>query len=278
VCVPLITTRLNGVLGGAALRIARRVLPREVARALLGSTDGMVRTSPSLVALASLAFCLLLCSAARAEWPNDDERAQGPGASAATPVEPIEVREEERVRFDHRPFGLQLRLGFATSVGLAGVVGEYDVADWINVGAGLGTNALGPIGGAHVRLRPAVLRTLAGGAAHAFVIETALSRGRYQGSIGGIFSAMCEGSADDPRSNCYDPPVTTEWVWWGQAEIGWEFRGRSGFVFRATTGVAGLLGTPEWKCTLQGKPAPCGRHLPEAILPGTLTLALGYAF
>jgi hypothetical protein len=183
------------------------------------------------------------------------------------------------VEFDDRPFNVQLRLGFGSSVGVSGLVGEVDLDDRINIGAGAGTNLRGAIVGAHVRLRPLVFRTSQGGAAHAIPIEAAVSRSRYSGALGdGFLSDLCEGAWNDPKSRCYDPPITAEWVWWGQIETGWEFRHRSGLSLRATTGVAWLLATPNWQCTIDGAPVPCGHRVPSTVLPGTFTFSVGYSF
>jgi hypothetical protein len=205
----------------------------------------------ALVVAACVAFFLLLPAAARASGGD--------------------------VSFDDRPFNLQVRTGFGSSVGSLGLVGEFDLDDRFNVGAGAGTNLLGLIVGAHARLRPVVFRTSSGRAAHAIVAEGAVSRSRYSGSLDGLMSSLCEGAWDDPKSQCYDPPIDPEWVWWGQLEVGWEFRHRNGMLVRATTGAAVMLAMPDWKCTLHGAPAPCGHSSPALSLP-TLTLAMGYAF
>ena len=163
-------------------------------------------------------------------------------------------------------------------MGVTGIVGEFDIDDGLNVGAGFGSNIVGPVGEVHLRLRPIVFRTQAGGAAHAIVVELAGSRSRYAGSVEDLLSLGCEGPRDDPLSQCYDPPVDPVWVWWGQLDLGWEFRHRSGFLMRATTGAAVLLTNSEWRCTLRGAAVPCGMHRPSYVLPSTLTLAVGYAF
>jgi hypothetical protein len=183
-----------------------------------------------------------------------------------------------QVAFDDRRFNIQGRLGLGTSVGLTGIVGEFDIDDGLNVGAGFGSNIVGPVGEVHLRLRPAVFRTQAGGAAHAVVVELAGSRSRYGGSIDGLVSIGCEGPWDDPRSPCYNPPVVPTWVCWGQLDLGWEFRHRSDFLMRATTRAAVLLTNSEWRCTLRGAAVPCGMKRPSYVLPSTLTLAVGYAF
>jgi hypothetical protein len=214
---------------------------------------------------------------ARADWVSElkaPEPEIGPEAKPDPPKrEAPDVPEWNRVHFDDRPFNLQVRLGPGTSVGALGIVAEYDVADWLNFGAGFGVNLAGGIAGLHSRLRPFVFRTGGGRAAHAIVLEGAVSYGQYAEFD---ILPLCEGNRDDPASSCYSRRIMPEWVWWTQVEAGWEYRARSGFLVRVTQGAAFLVTTPDWKCTHFGAPVPC-KHVPQSGIP-TVTMALGYAF
>lgn len=134
---------------------------------------------------------------------------------------------------------LETRLGLGTTVGLLGAVAEYNAADWLAVGGGLGINLAGPIWDVHARLRPFTFASRSGKALHAITLEGAFSRGQYGSDpFAGAFSAMCEGNPDDPRSSCYERTRRPEWVSWAQAELGWEARFASHFTLRTSVGFA----------------------------------------
>jgi hypothetical protein len=180
--------------------------------------------------------------------------------------------------FADQRFHLETRLGLSTTVGLLGEVAEYNAADWLAVGGGLGINLDGPIWGVHARLRPITFASRSGRALHAITLEGAFSRGQYGSDpFGGLFSAMCEGNPDDPESSCFERTQRPEWISWAQGELGWEARFASHFTVRTSVGFATALNHPTWSCEHRGAPVACDGTAP----PRTLfveSLALGYAF
>jgi hypothetical protein len=85
---------------------------------------------------------------------------------------------------------------------------------------------------------------------------------------------------DEPGRNsisgCHTD-IAPEWVSWIQFDIGWEMRQPSGFALRISYGIASLLSSPDWRCTVQGKPVPCDSLNSQTVIP-TFTVAMGYAF
>jgi hypothetical protein len=203
--------------------------------------------------------------------------AEGAQGSAETPTVPPPKRDWH---FNDAPFDVELRTGFATSVGVLGLVGEYAPIEEITLGAGAGVNPWGGVWGVHARVRGFGIDTRRENRRSAFTLEMAFSRGLYSrvDPFGDVFSAMCEGSPDDPSGGCYRPHVVPAAVSWGQIELGWEVRSRSGFTFRASLGVATALNFPDWGCSVEGKPATCDRAPLPASTIFAQTLAFGYAF
>jgi hypothetical protein len=208
-----------------------------------------------------------------ANWA--DEIDQNPQDASDFPVkktleEPV-APAVRGVRFNDKPFNLQLRIGASTTVGELGIMAEYDLLDRVNVGLGIGTNIVGLMPGAHLRLRPIVSRNNSGVAAHAVFTELGLSRGFYSGGAAdGVAGLMCE--------TCYDDPIYKgKPVWWGQVEVGWEIRWASGLLLRASTGIAAIIAEPSWQCTKSGTPVPCTGTRPRGWVEA-YTFAIGYAF
>jgi len=244
----------------------------------------MVRAGPWLRAVTCAVLRFLTTRDARADWV-DEWRPTEPEVSALRTTTPSErqkgadrvVPESERVHFDDRPFNLQLRLGVSSNVGLAGIAIEYDVDDRVNVGIGLGLIRSGVVSEAHTRFRPLVFRMRGGKSAHAVVVEGAVSRSRDDGSS---FERLgyCAADRPDPTSPCFDPGYLPEWVWWGQLEVGWEFRSKTGILVRTTSGLAFLVTPSEHVLTTSNGPVSYRENVPARVLPYATTFALGYAF
>ena len=182
-----------------------------------------------------------------------------PSVRSETPV----VAEPQR--FD-QPFHLEARLGGGTSVGLIGVVGEWNVVDVLALGVGVGFNEW-PVFGAGARVRWPV-GTFAKHQ-HAFTLEVDYSRGKYAGMPS--FGSVCLHSEScDVRLD----PATAHWI---QSEVGWELRTLSGFTLRLAVGAAWLLNSIDWRCTKDDQPTPCQGKQGETSIPVS-TVALGYAF
>jgi hypothetical protein len=167
----------------------------------------------------------------------------------------------------HGPLHVEARVGGGTTVGLVGVVAEWNVAEVLALGAGIGTNGW-PVVGASARARLPVWRTSK--YQQALTLEPGYSRGKYQGGAD-LYPGACLHS-----DRCL-VELVPETVHWLQAEVGWELRARSGITFRAATGAAWLMNSIDWRCTKEGEPAACEGKSAETTL-SVLTLALGYAF
>jgi hypothetical protein len=71
-------------------------------------------------------------------------------------------RSERSPSFADAPFAFGVRAGVGTTVGLLGLVSEYNVVQPLAVGVGVGLNGLGIEYGAQVRVRPIVLTSSKG--------------------------------------------------------------------------------------------------------------------
>lgn len=197
---------------------------------------------------------------------------------------PIDIPDKEfelasgeipRSRFTDRAIQLEGRVGYGTTVGLLGVVGEYNLFDRLALGGGVGLNDLGPVWGIHARLRPIVMTAQGGRRLHAITLESAISQGHYAGSEVRLMPTMRDCSSHD-TSGCRTY-VSSEFVSWLQFDIGWEMRAPSGFSLRVSYGFATRLNSPNWQCTVLGETSRCGDETIAKTIP-TLTVALGYAF
>lgn len=169
-------------------------------------------------------------------------------------------------------------MGLGTSVGLLGAVGEYSPFEAVAVGAGGGFNGWGGIWEVHSRFRLVEWASRSRRRTSAFTLEVSFSHGNY-GALRTFdaFSAMCEGDPRDPQSGCYRPDVTPIETSWAQAELGFEFRYRSGYTLRPFFGGGVALQSLDWQCSLSGQPSTCGK---TSLPPGTilvLGVALGYS-
>jgi hypothetical protein len=199
--------------------------------------------------------------------------------SEVAPEAPAELpASSPKARFIDKPFAVESRIGFGTSVGLLGVAAEIDPLDFVALGGGVGLNPWGPVWGAHVRVRPLILdfrrKTL-----FAVILEGAFSRGRYGDvGIGGVLDSLCEGNPSDPESNCYDPLVVPKATSWAQLEAGAELRLQFGLTLRMSWGVGRALTSLTPRCTAEGIAAPCAKNSEPDRWIAVDTLAVGYAF
>ena len=185
-----------------------------------------------------------------------------------SPPAPLSYRE--------RPLHLEVLTGIATSVGLFGVRGEYNLGDAFALGAGIGTNGIGPEWEAHARWR--ILRNVHRNTLYsALTLEGAFARGKYAGSFD-LDLGIAECDQLDPNGGCYKPPISPQTVNWGQVELGWEAMFRSHVTLRLAAGLAHQIGTYHWRCNALGDSVSCGtRALPSEEL-FVFSFALGYAF
>lgn len=218
-----------------------------------------------------------------AQLPPKTENPQGPipevppgDPDPRAPAEVLEAQPDQRssIAFTDRRFQLETRVGIDTSVGEVGLVGEYNLFERLAIGAGFGTNTLGPEWGVHVRLRPIVGTSSSGRRLHAFTVETALSRGQYAGTIDVLPSlGPC---MEGDTSGC-PTERSAEWMTWLQFELGWETRAEYGFSLRLSSGYAMALNAPAWKCTVLGKAVTCDKSSGNADST-TFTVGVGYAW
>lgn len=169
-------------------------------------------------------------------------------------------------------------MGFGTTVGLIGFVGEYNVDDALALGGGVGVNGWGPTWGVHARLRPLVGASNQGRRLHALTFEGAFSQGNYAVTPDELDSMPsmrpCEKGID--TSGCTTHAVP-RWVSWLQFELGWETRAPGGFTLLLSGGVATRLNSPHWQCTVLDEPVSCGSSTPLRV-QGTFSLSMGHAF
>jgi hypothetical protein len=201
------------------------------------------------IAVALLAGMLALGSAAPAF-------AQGEGG--------VDV---ERRRFDDRPFSVAAVLGLGTLVGEAGVTLGYELDDRVAIGAGIGANLMGWMGGPYVRFRPVVGMTSKARRLYAFSIDTGVSIGPYVDAAGGLASSggMVE---PEPRRLGHDT------VAWLQLEPSWETQSASGMTIRTGIGWSVLLTPEAVGCEGPSDGESCGDPTP---LVGVATFAIGFA-
>lgn len=205
-------------------------------------------------------------------------------ACLATPAQAQSIEPDERsapaqtqASFTDHPFTLGMRAGWGTSVGLVGLVAEYNLAEPLALGAGIGLNGPGVEFGAHLKIRPMTWKTMRG-RTHAISLEGAYSRARYYSvasSIGGF--GICHGDASDPDDVCYDTTRSTAWVNWVAADVGWETLWPSGLSLRTATGAA-RLASPDPGCEIQGEEAPCERGETADHWLWTVSATLAYGF
>jgi hypothetical protein len=187
------------------------------------------------------------------------------GALAASSIQ-NDARVATETQAFQGPVHLEARLGAGTSVGTIGAVGEWNVAEVLAVGVGVGTNGW-PVLGGGARLRWPIWRSSK--FQHAFTLEADYSRSKYRGAADVMAACL--------HSERCDVKLVPEMAHWFQAELGWELQSRSGFTFRLASGGAWLLNQIDWRCTDGGQAVPCEGNSGETSLP-VMTVALGYAF
>ncbi len=167
----------------------------------------------------------------------------------APPLPPLKQR-----RFDDDPGHVAVVGGFGTFVGLLGVAAGYNFDHRIELGAGIGLNAWGAIGGPYVRLRPVAGTRRKTHSLHALSFDVALSAGEYhyRGSL--LSGAMGHTSTDDLPS--YDSDLAL----WLHVEPSWEVVNDGNFALRLGAGLATLLNPSSVRCTPAetDMAAPCG--------------------
>jgi hypothetical protein len=131
---------------------------------------------------------------------------------------------DSTLRFADRPLSINFVLGFATPTGEIGGTAEYNFADQIAAGVGIGTSPVGAQLAASGRLRFARW----GGAevAHALDFVAAFSTGPYEGF--------------NPKG---DNGYWRERAYWIQGGLDYEFVRREGFHLATGLGFAALMGS-----------------------------------
>lgn len=158
-----------------------------------------------------------------------------------------------------RPVSLEGHLGIATPVGFFGGTVEYSPAPYFAIGAGVGTNFLGPVGAFLMRLRPLF------GVRDALVISGAYSVGEY-----GFQPISLDGSEGSGKGYWHASPLQ-----WAQVDVGWEHRARKGLVLRIAIGRAFVLSPDALRC-VSGEFGCDSADKPRQL--GTFEFGLGYAF
>lgn len=208
---------------------------------------------PGTLSLAALLGSLAGSATAQARRPSD--------ASSGS-VPPFD--------FTDRPLTIDAVFGLGTPVGFAGGAVEYDLARWLALGAGAGTNTAGLQLAAMGRVRPFTWQTRWG--ALGIEVGSALARGPYGGQPAlGVGLAVTQRYANDHLT-------------WAQFDIGFELKSRSGFHFVAAEGIAFPLDAQSGQCVAAdtGESVTCDRDrvavggYPEWT-PFVLTVMLGWS-
>jgi hypothetical protein len=178
--------------------------------------------------------------------------------------------DAERRRFDDRPFSFAAVVGLGTLVGEAGFTLGYELDDRVAIGAGIGTNLMGWMGGPYVRFRPVVGMTRKARRLYAFSIDTGLSIGPYVNAAVGLASSggLHEYGAPEPQRLGHDT------VAWLQLEPSWETQSASGMTIRTGVGWSVLLTPDAVACEGPLDGDPCGPPVPVV---GVVTFAIGFA-
>jgi hypothetical protein len=190
------------------------------------------------------------------------------GGAASAHAEEGESGAVERRRFDDRPVTFGAVIGFGTLVGEAGITVGYELDDRLAVGAGIGSNFEGWMGGPYLRMRPVVGMERTGRRLHAFSVDVGLSIGPYDDSFSIPTSGIHQDLDEPSRQLGHDT------VAWLQLEPSWETKSASGTTVRLGTGWAVLL-TPEavgCEGPLEGD--PCGDPTPVTAV---VTFSMGFA-
>jgi hypothetical protein len=182
------------------------------------------------------------------------------------------------VDFEQRRVIVSGVLGFGAPVGLVGATGSYSFSNYVGLGVGVGTNAIGPQLAAFVELRPAVW--VREPAAHALSVTASYSIGRWRSFILGIPGAGHD--ADDRPSYRYGADAA-QWI---TLDIGYRLLLARGFSVRPAFGVAKMLNPDAAHCRyVRGGKVPCsdaGLGDRDGASPNdvvaTFYTSIGYAF
>jgi hypothetical protein len=167
--------------------------------------------------------------------------------------------EERGAAWKERHLSLEGHLGIATPVGFFGGTVEFSPSPYLAIGAGVGTNFVGPVGAFLARLRPLF------GVRDALVISGAYSIGQY-----GFAPISLDGSAGSGNGYWRASPLQ-----WAQFDVGWEHRARKGLVIRIAVGRAFVVSPDALSC--EPREFGCdGADKPKQL--GTFEFGLGYAF
>jgi len=182
------------------------------------------------------------------EWANEEERPE---------PEPVVERS-----FADRPVHLMPMVGFGTLVGFFGLTLGYNVHDRVELGAGIGLNAVGAMGGPYVRFRPVTVTRQKSRTLHAFALDVGLSAGGYS------FRQTFMGSALAHSPAAEHPYYHSDLVYFVQLEGSWEMVKLSGFSLRAGAGFSRMLNPGDVECdppTSENAAEPCG--VPPSVFP-----------
>jgi hypothetical protein len=172
---------------------------------------------------------------------------------------------EQPISFTDRPLAVMGVVGGGTLVGTIGALLDYTPAPALSLGAGAGSNFVGPQFAAYLRARPFYWERRK--RALAIAMTGALSTGPYQ-------EYDLDLGHGDPRS---ETTAGLERAVWMQLDVSFELRARSGFGLVAGFGYARLVDSSGAYCRVGGVKQPGGCGPAEVELP-TLTVMLGYAF
>jgi hypothetical protein len=201
-------------------------------------------------------------AAAQESWGDDEALSRAKIESSAVP----------RRSFGDDPWHLMATVGFGTLVGLTGVTLGYNVHDNFELGAGMGLNAQGAMGGPYVRVRPATWTRRRTHLLHSITLDLGLSAGRYSYREDFASLGMGHTSPDDL------PLYHSEFALFLQTEVSWEMVTKDGFSLRAGGGGATLLNPGNVQCDPPTSGAPqegCGA--PPKFFP-VMLFQVGKAF
>jgi hypothetical protein len=177
-----------------------------------------------------------------------------------------------RRSFADDPLHAEALLGLGTLVGFGGAVLGYDVHDRIELGAGIGANHRGLIGGPYVRVRPIAGVNRRSDRLHALALDAGLSVGPYEDLMNqGVLLPSVGGGEELPKGR-----YISDSAYWLHLEPSWETRSTTGFTLRLGLGFAKLLNPGSIRCVSPPSHEPCSGD--AATLIPVVSVGLGQAF
>lgn len=169
------------------------------------------------------------------DWGDDEELSEAPRPRR---VEPVGAKRS----FSDAPVHLMAMVGFGTLTGFVGLTTGYNVHHRLELGAGVGFNAQGMMGGPYARIRPFAVARQKSRTLHAVAIDLGLSMGGYAYRQSFAGAALAHSPANE------HPYYHSDFAMFLQSEVSWEMVKLGGFSMRAGAGVTTLLNPGNISC------------------------------